>query len=227
MKQLIIVPAFNESAVIQQTLTDLKQVLKAKSEFDIVVIDDGSTDATASKARKANVIVLRHRLNRGLGGALSTGLEFAKRNNYDLAITFDADGQHDPNDILKAIQPIKAHQADVVIGTRTRSKAGHMPFDRVIINHISNLVTWILFGVWTSDSQSGFRAFSKKALQHIEVKTQNMEVSSELFAEIKKHHLKWTEVPINVIYTNYSRSKGQTNLNALNVLVKLLLRLAR
>lgn len=227
MKRLIIVPAFNEAPIIFKTLTQLKQVLKKVAQFDIVVIDDGSSDNTLAETKRAQVKVIRHKLNRGLGGALGTGLTYAKNNNYDLAITFDADGQHDPKDIAKAMKPIEQNQADLVIGSRTKSKQGQMPIDRTIINWASNIVTLILFGFWTSDSQSGFRAFSKKALNCIEIKTERMEVSSEIFSEVKKHHLKVTEVPIRIIYTPYSRSKGQDNLNALAVLYKLLLRLVR
>lgn len=227
MKYLVIVPAFNEAPIIYQTLVGLKKTVQSTGKFDIIVIDDGSTDETRSEAKKAGITVVRHRLNRGLGGALSTGIEFAKRHEYDLAVTFDADGQHNPADVLKAIKPIEEGRADVVIGSRTTSQKGRMPWDRVLLNWGSNLLTWVLFGVWTTDSQSGFRAFSKHALQVIELKTERMEVSSEFFAEIKKHHLKVMEIPITVIYTDYSRKKGQDNLNALNVFAKLLLRLAR
>ncbi len=227
MNHLIIVPAYNEGKVIFATLTNLKNTLKHSGNFDIVVVDDGSVDNTYQEVQKARVVALQHKLNRGLGGALSTGLEYAKRGGYDIAVTFDADGQHSPTDIAKAIAPLKKNKADVVIGTRTLSKKGQMPFDRQIISWISNAITWILFGIWTTDSQSGFRAFSKKALQLIEIKTQQMEVSSEFFAEIKRHNLRLAEVPITVIYTSYSRNKGQSNLNAFNILGKLLLRLFR
>ncbi len=227
MKRLVIVPAFNEGRVIYDTLISLKKSLKTKGKFSILVIDDGSSDNTLFQAKKARVKVLRHRMNRGLGGALGTGLEYAKRNNYDLAVTFDADGQHHPKDLLKLIKPIENRKADICIGTRTLSKQGQMPVDRKIINWLSNFATYLLFGIWTSDSQSGFRAFSKKALNLIQIKTERMEVSSEIFSEIKRHKLKFKEIPITVIYTDYSRSKGQANLNAFNVLYKLLLRLAR
>jgi len=227
MKRLIIVPAYNEAPVISKTLSLLKKTLKGKGSFDILVVNDGSQDNTAQQASLPGIKVLTHGLNRGLGGALGTGLEYAKRNNYDLAVTFDADGQHDPQDLIKAIKPIEQKKVDLVIGTRTKSHQGQMPIDRKLINWASNLVTKILFGVWTSDSQSGFRAFSKKAINCIEIKTERMEVSSEIFSEVKRHRLKISEIPIRVIYTDYSRSKGQSNLNAINVLYKLLLRLVR
>ncbi len=224
MRRLIIVPAYNEAQVIFTTITKLKKRLNKK--FDILVVDDGSLDQTFPEAKKTHVRIVRHPLNRGLGAALGTGIAYARKGKYDLAITFDADGQHDPRDINKAVKPIEASKADLVIGTRTKG-IGNMPFDRWVINWASNILTFLLFGIWTSDSQSGFRAFSKKALHYIEIKTEGMEVSSEIFSEVKKHQLKVAEIPIHVIYTTYSRSKGQTNLNAFNVLVKLLLRLAR
>lgn len=227
MKRLIIIPAFNEAPVIRRTLKELERVTQKLTPCDILVVDDGSRDKTGIIAREAGVFILTHKLNRGLGGALGTGLEFAKRGHYDVAVTFDADGQHHPPDLLKAIKPIERGEADIVIGTRTKSREGHMPLDRRLLIWASNIVTWALFGIWTSDSQSGFRAFSRKAIVHLKLRTDRMEVASEIFAEAKKHKLRIREVPIKVIYTEYSRAKGQANLNAVNILYKLLLRLAR
>lgn len=226
LKLVVIVPAFNEAPVIGQVIQDIKQATKALQP-EIVVINDGSTDATAHIARKSGAEVFTHRLNRGLGASLGTGLAYAKLVHADLAVTLDADGQHYPADINRVIQPILAKKADVVIGTRLNSPDGHMPLDRRLINGLSNLLTWLLFGVWTTDSQSGFRAFSKTAIHHFELKTERMEVSSEIFAEVHRHRLKLAEVPIKVIYTPYSRRKGQPSLNAFRVFFKLLLRLAR
>jgi UDP-N-acetylglucosamine---dolichyl-phosphate N-acetylglucosaminyltransferase len=222
----IVLPAFNEEKIIKKTLKDLKkELLKLKGyEKKIVVVDDGSKDKTVEKAKSSGVLVLKHVLNRGLGGALATGLEYAKRHDFDLVLTFDADGQHDPKDIKKVLRPLEKRQADVVIGVRNLAK---MPFDRRVLTFASSVLTFIFFGVWCSDTQSGFRGFSKKSLEKIKIKTQRMEVSSEFFYEIKKHDLKMVEVPIKVIYTKYSRAKGQQNLNALNILVKLVMRLFR
>ncbi|NMB57390.1 glycosyltransferase family 2 protein [Candidatus Beckwithbacteria bacterium] len=229
MKLCIILPAYNEAQVIGKVLIDLQDFIRTKLkdlDISILVIDDGSSDDTLEIAQKAKVIVLHHIINRGLGGALATGLEFAKKNNFDLALTMDSDGQHSFTDIPKAIKPVLANQADVVIGSRM-SKYRDMPFDRVVINFLSSLITLLLFGIWTTDSQSGFRVFNKKALTLLNLKTQRMEVSTEIFAEIKKNHLQFCEVPIKVIYTEYSRQKGQRNLNSINILIKLFLRLFR
>jgi glycosyltransferase involved in cell wall biosynthesis len=229
MKTLcVVLPAFNEAAVINQVLTDIQQELASLSGWRsrVVVVDDGSTDKTGEQAVMAGAVVLRHVLNRGLGGALSTGMTYAKKMGAQTMITMDSDGQHDAKDIKKLLEPLVRNKADVVIGSRMLGQKG-MPWDRRLINGVSNWVTFLLFQVWTTDSQSGFRAFNRKALQTITIKTKEMEVSSELFAEMKRNRLRLKEVPIQVIYTDYSRYKGQGNLNGLRILLKLIIRLFR
>ena len=225
-KVFIIIPAFNESLILASVIRGIKLATSAFKP-ELVVVNDGSTDNTGKIAAQAGVTVLTHRLNRGLGAALGTGLTYAKTQNADVAVTLDADGQHDPADIARILEPILKSEADVVIGTRLLSRYGHMPLDRLIVNWFSNFITWVLFRVWTTDSQSGFRGFSRQAINSLQLKTERMEVSSEIFAEVRQHKLKLAEVPIRVIYTPYSRRKGQSTLNAVHVFFKLLLRLAR
>ena len=225
MKLLIVIPAFNEERVIADTVRGVKSVISKESQ--ILVVDDGSNDFTGELAKKAGAIVLRHPINRGLGGALGTGLYWAKVKDFDLCVTFDADGQHDPSDLKKVLQPLYYNEADVVIGTRTKTGWKEIPRDRKIILAVSNWLTWWLFGIKTSDSLSGFRAFNRRGIEKIQLRTDRMEVSNEFFSEIKRHRLRLAEVPIRVIYTNYSRSKGQKNSNAFSVGVKLVLRLFR
>lgn len=228
MKLLIILPAFNEAKVISQVLAQVKQVaaqLPVKTE--ICVVNDGSQDNTALVAKNSQVIVLTHVINRGLGASLSTGLEYAKQIQSDFAITLDSDGQHDPNDLITVLTPLLNKQADVVIGSRLLQSTDHMPFLRRINNQAFNLLTRLLFGVVTTDSLSGFRGFGKRAIQSIELKTERMEVSNEFFTEIKRHHLNFTEVPIKVIYTDYSLAKGVKPANVFAIIFRLLLRLVR
>ena len=230
LKLFVILPAFNEEKVIGEVLDDLKKVLKNLKEFDrefdskIVVVDDASGDKTKDIARQKGVKVLCHVINRGLGGALGTGLAYARRQGADIIITMDSDGQHSPKDLRKMIKSIIKGESDVVIGTRELQK---MPWDRRLMTLFSSLITFLFFGIYSHDTQSGFRAFNKKALNKIRIKTQRMEVSSEFFHEIKKHQLKFSEVPVKVIYTSYSRSKGQKNLNSFEILLKLILRIFR
>jgi len=226
MNLIIGIPAYNEEAMIKRVLNTLPRKLSGISNLDIVLIDDGSVDKTGTIAKKLGVSVLTHIINRGLGGALKTAFSYAKSKNYDILVTFDADGQHDAKDIPKVILPILNNQADVVIGSRWFGD-NNKPFSRYIINRLANIFTYLMYGIWTSDSQSGFRAFNKKAIRQINLITDGMEVSSEIFKEIYRNKLSFTETPINVIYTDYSRKKGQQIQNAPNVLFQLLFRLIK
>ncbi len=227
MKLLIVVPAFNEAPVIVQTIKEIQIATSSLPHTYILVIDDCSRDNTYQLAQSTKVQVLRHVINRGLGGALGTGLAYARKHDFDYLITIDADGQHDPQDIHKLLLPLTKNRADVVIGSRTISTKGKIPLDRVILNYLSNLFTRIMYGVYSTDSQSGFRAFNRQAIHHITIKTQRMEVSSEIFSDIKTHQLRLAERPIKVIYTDYSRAKGQPNSNAISIIIKSILRLFR
>lgn len=222
MKLLIIIPAYNEEQIIGQVLKLLPRKIRGINKLDRIVIDDGSTDKTAEIARENNTKVLSHMINRGLGGALGTGLEYARINSFDIAVTFDADGQHNPSDIKKVIQPILKNKADIVIGSRLKNKKG-MPWYRVLGNFLLNIITYIFFGLWSTDTQSGLRAFSHKAIEKIQIETNRMEVSSEIINKIKKNRLKYAEAPIQTIYTSYSLKKGQKNSNGIAILAKLIL----
>jgi glycosyltransferase involved in cell wall biosynthesis len=222
MKLVIIIPAFNEEKMIGEVLDRLLENKPSDLATEIVVINDGSEDNTQFEAIKRKVTVLNHLLNRGLGGVLGTGLEYAKRTGADFVITLDADGQHDPKDLGKILSPLIAKQADVIIGSRLIGKS-NMKLDRKIINYLANLLNFLLWGIWVTDSQSGYRGFSKRAVEKIEIKMNRMEVSSEFLKEVKRHSLKIKEVPIKAIYTDYSKSKGQKNTNALNIFAKLIL----
>lgn len=226
MKAVIVVPAFNESPVIQRVIRSIPKKLTGVDKIDILVVDDGSTDETYSLAQKSNAIVIRHVINRGLGAAIKTGLEWAKQESADIIVTFDGDGQHDPKDLEKLITPIVEKKADLVIGSRFKKKQ-KIPFDRLLINWLANLSTFLLFGVFSTDSQSGLRAFSKKATKLIEFKADRMEFSSEILLEAKRHKLRVSEIPANAIYTSYSRAKGQKNTNAIPVFTRFLVRLLR
>ncbi len=225
MKTAIIVPAFNEAAVIAQTLQDIRTVLRRdRINADLIVVDDGSSDGTGDVALAYADRLLKHKHNCGLGAALATGIEYIKRTNYDACVTFDSDGQHDPRDIKKALLQLQSG-TDVVIGSRFIGTHSGMPKLRRIILFLGNLVTFMFFGVWTTDSQSGFRGLSRRAITSLSIKSNRMEVSSEFFGEIHRLKLKFSEIPIHIRYTPYSLSKGQKNTASASVLLKLLYRM--
>jgi UDP-N-acetylglucosamine---dolichyl-phosphate N-acetylglucosaminyltransferase len=215
----IVMPAYNEEKVIAKTIRSLHE----NNYYNIIVVDDGSSDNTSAIAENENAIVLRHAVNRGLGGALGTGLKAAILEGAQIIVTFDSDGQHDPLDIEKMIEPILQDKADAVIGSRLINPKG-MPFIRRVGNWGFNFITYLLFSVWTTDSQSGLRAFTKKAAEKIEIKANRMEVSSEIIKEIGRNKLRFSEVPIKAIYTDYSVAHGQSSWNAFKILGKLILR---
>lgn len=229
MKQLILIlPALNEAEVIGEVLRKLKKTVAGlRLKTEVVVIDDGSIDKTPVIAAKIGATVLTHIINRGLGAALGTGLAYAKRRKADLAVTLDSDGQHDPADISKIIRPLLKDRADVVIGSRTLSREEKMPRLRRLNNQAFNWLTWLFFGQTTTDSLSGFRAFNRRAIGLIKLKTERMEVSNEFFAEIKRYNLRVKEVPIKVIYTPYSIRKGVKPGNIFAIIFRLVLRLLR
>lgn len=215
----IVIPAFNE----EKTIAGVIRGIRKEGYKNIIIVDDGSTDNTSLIAKKENVLLYRHPLNRGLGGALGTGIKAALENNAKIIITMDADGQHNPKEIKNLVLPILKNEADFVIGSRLLKPEG-MPVVRRIGNFGLNIITLILFGVWTTDSQSGFRAMSAMAAGKIEIRTNRMEVSSEFFTEIRRNRLRLKEVPIRAVYTRYSMEKGQSSLNAFKILFKLILR---
>lgn len=220
---MIIMPAFNEEETVGQVLRGLPRDLDGVDEIEAVVVDDGSSDNTEAEARAAGATVVRHALNCGLGGAIGTGLAYAKSSGADIAMTFDADGQHEASDIPAVLEPLVSGEAEVVIGSRLVNPDG-MPMLRTIGNWGLSVATHVLFGTWCTDSQSGFRAFSRKAIESIEVHSNCMEVSSDLIREIGEKKLKLKEVPIKAKYSEYSLRKGQRNWNAINIMARLVVK---
>lgn len=199
----IIIPAYNEEAVIVGVVNEIKNA----GFHNIVIIDDGSSDKTFEKASSVeNVIALRHKINRGKGASTKTGIEAAKLLGANIIVTMDGDGQHDPKDIEKLIEPILNDQAEVVLGTRLLNPVG-MPWYKIIQNKFGNLVTWYLFGLYVTDSQSGFRAYSRRAAEVINTRGDRYEYDSEVLREIYIYKLKFQEAPIKVRYTAYSMGK--------------------
>src|SRR3989338_10065714 len=158
MKILVGIPAYNEETMVGKVVRSIPHKIKGVGHIEIVVIDDGSSDRTFYESKKTGANVIRHLINRGLGGALKTIFAYAKETDCDILVTFDADGQHDSSDIPKIIRPLINNKADVVIGTRWLLKKD-APFLRKLVNKLANIVTFIFFDISTTDSQSGFRAF--------------------------------------------------------------------
>ncbi len=202
MRTYIILPAYSEEKIIKKVISDIQR----EGFNDIIVVDDGSPDNTYAQAKSTGTIVLRHPINRGKGAATQTGIDAAKLLDADIIVTMDSDGQHNPKDIKKLIQPILDNNADVVIGSRMINNK-EMPKSRIVMNKIANLITYLFFGIMVTDSQSGFRAYNKKAYNSVYTYLDRYEFESEMLGQIKNAKLRVKEIPIKVIYTDYSKSK--------------------
>jgi len=222
LKVCIIMPAFNEASVIGDVITNVINAFK-KTPYSItvVVINDASKDNTSAIAKKNGAIVIDHILNCGAGGATATGLRYAQQNDFDIAATMDADGQHSSEDVLKGINEIIKLKSDLLIGSRLIKSKG-MSTTKIIGNKGLSLMTYLLFGVNSTDSQSGLRVYSRTALEQLRWKTSGYEFCSEMLWRAKQLGLKIDEYPIKAIYTDYSKSKGQNNWNAINIIKSLL-----
>lgn len=223
---IAIIPAYNEAERIGNV------VREAFAHVDrVIVVDDGSTDATSANARDAGATVVRHSENSGAGAATMTGIEAARVLEADMIVTLDADEQHDPSDIPRLVEPIQQQRADVVFGNRFGrfgSKDGkgrnRIPFIRRLFNGIGNIVTFVATGRWVEDSQCGFKAFGPRALREINLRMPGFEFCTEIVRESVTHRWKIVQIPSKVRYSEYTLAKGQSFGNGVKTALKILLR---
>lgn len=221
MHLAIVIPVYNEGAVIKKVIDSLPKKIKGVNKITVLAVNDGSTDNSAEEINKTRAYLINLLVNSGAGSATATGLEGAMQIGADAAVTFDGDGQHSPQDIEKVLRPILNGEADLVVGTRLLNPKG-MPWYKKIGNKGLNLITFALSGKWTTDSQSGFKAFSKKALHALRFDAMGYEFCSQIIIEVSRNRLKMKEIPIKVIYNKYSNKKGQSIFNGINIVVKLI-----
>ena len=212
MRSVVVIPALNEAASIREVVQGV-----AAHGFEAVVVDDGSSDDTASQARAAGAHVLRHPVNRGYGAALTTGSVWALQNGCEVVVHFDADGQHDASEIERLIQPIVNGEADVTIGSRFLGEGRSMPWSRKLAIKLAIHFTRLLSGIALTDAHNGFRAFTGAALESLNCQEDGMAYASEVVERVAGRHLRLQEVPVTVTYTDYSTAKGEGNLAKLRV----------
>lgn len=214
----VVVPAYNEASRIGATLRTLLPRYP-----QTVVIDDGSADTTSQAAHEAGAWVLRHQVNSGQGASLQTGLTFALRQGADYIITFDADGQHDPNEIDKLLEPVRTGRADVALGSRFLGSTVNMPWTRKLILKAGVLFTRIVSNIRVTDAHNGFRALSREAASKIHLVQDRMAHASEILDQIRMLGLRYEEVPVTIRYTADTLAKGQNSLQAVKIAGELLL----
>ncbi|UCD99388.1 MAG: glycosyltransferase family 2 protein [Chloroflexota bacterium] len=214
---VVVIPAYNEERFIGSV------VLQSRKFTDkVIVIDDGSQDETAQIARIAGATVICHEHNCGKGVALNSGFNAARLLEPGVVVCIDGDGQHLPEEIELLIEPIFSRKADIVVGSRYISTKTCTPRHRVWGHRLFNFLTGFASGVGTSDSQSGFRAFSPRALRAISFRSKDFSVESEMQFLAKEHRLKVMEVPITIQYPDPpKRSVLVHGIRVLNGLLRL------
>jgi glycosyltransferase involved in cell wall biosynthesis len=199
-KIMIAIPAHNEERFIGSVVIQSLQYTP-----HVVVIDDGSRDATTLIAERAGAKVLRHVVNRGKSEAVNTALIWARAQGADALIFIDGDGQHRPDEIDRVMDPVLRGEADMVIGSRFLSVKSAIPAYRKVGQHFFTTVTNVASTMSVTDSQSGFRAFSRRAIAVLQFKGAGLSVESEMQFQAKEHGLVITEVPISVVYAEKAK----------------------
>jgi glycosyltransferase involved in cell wall biosynthesis len=194
MKTLVIIPAYNTAGYVAKLIPSVKQYVS-----DIVVINDGSTDETSNVARAAGAEVLRHERNLGKGAALKTGFSYALGRDFDVVITLDSDGQHNPAYIPAFLTAFSKAGADLIIGSRLRDKAD-MPLDRRFSNWTTSRLISALLRTKIDDLQCGYRLYSRKLLADIQLESDRFEFETEIVIKAVKSGFKPVFIPIKVEY---------------------------
>lgn len=217
----IVVPAFNEASVIGDVVADLR------AEFShVVVVDDGSRDDTAAVALRAGAHVVPHPVNLGQGAALQTGVEYARtRPGAEVFATFDADGQHRVADVVTMIDRLRRDDLDIVIGTRFAGGAPtRVPAVKRVVLRAAAWLSPSSRRLHLTDTHNGLRVFDKKVADGLNLTMNGMSHASEFITLIAENHWRIGEEPVEILYTDYSMSKGQPLLNGVNILFDGLLR---
>lgn len=211
----IVIPAFNEAAVIGEVIADVRSV------FDnVVCVDDGSADDTGAIARRAGAHLVRHPINLGQGAAIQTGVEYARAQpGAGVFATFDADGQHRVKDVAAMVERLRAGDVDVVIGTRFAAPQGSRPpFVKRIVLRTAARLSRRGRRLGLTDTNNGLRVFNKTVADGLNLTMSGMSHANEFVMLIAENHWRVAELPVEVLYTEYSKSKGQPLLNGVNII---------
>ncbi len=215
----VIIAAYKEEKKICQVITELKK----QKYVNIVVVDDGSPDATAEISEQSGAVVLKHIINRGQGAALKTGMDYAIENNAHYIVTFDADGQHQAEEITSLVMPLVKGECEVCLGSRflnndSINNDSNVSWHREFVLKCGAVVVWLFSGIKLSDSHNGFRAFTIEAAAHLNLSADRMEHASEIIEQLAKQKISYKEIPVTITYSDYSLEKGQSSLAGFTIL---------
>lgn len=228
-KIFFVIPAYNEGKVILKVLNKLL----FNGFSNLIIIDDGSSDNTSELVEKLEkkekgVILLEHVINRGQGAALKTGIDYClKQDDCKYIVTYDSDGQHRIEDLDDLVAPLESGKYELSLGSRfidQGKKKTKMPFSRLLTLKGGILFTIIISGKKYTDTHNGYRVFTKSAAKKMRLIQDDFSHASEMLEEIARKKLKFIEVPVKIIYTDYSLEKGQSAFNALRIVFKTIIR---
>lgn len=221
----LVVPLYNEAAVVGDV------VRQARLTFPrVVCVDDGSRDASAAVARAAGAYVVRHPVNLGQGAALQTGIEFALSDpRCEYVVTFDSDGQHQIEDVLDMLALARGQDLDVVFGSRFLDDRTEPSLLKALVLRLAVHYTNVTTGTRLTDAHNGLRLMHRRVAERLDITQNRMAHASELVAQIGDMRLdgasvRYAESPVHILYTDYSKAKGQTLWNSVNILVELMFR---
>ena len=210
----LVIPLYNEATVVREVISQARKIFPY-----VVVVDDGSKDASAQEAAAAGAVVVRHPVNLGQGAALQTGFSYVlEKTNADYIVTFDADGQHSTTDAAAMVAAARDEGLAVVLGSRFLEGPSPVGWLKRVVLRTAAAVSSHTSGMRLTDAHNGLRALNRKAASSIEINQNRMAHASEITGEIARHRLAYAEEPVYILYTDYSRAKGQSVWNMVNIL---------
>ena len=214
----LVIPLYNEATVVREVISQAREIFPY-----VVAVDDGSKDDSAREAAAAGAVVVRHPVNLGQGAALQTGFAYVlEKTNADYIVTFDADGQHSATDAAAMVAAARKEGLAVVLGSRFLEGPSPVGWLKRLILRTAAAVSSRTSGMRLTDAHNGLRVIRRDVLARLDLKQNRMAHASEIIRQIGASGLPWREFPVHIVYTDYSRSKGQSLWNSVNILVDLL-----
>ena len=211
----LIVPCYNEGPVIFDVLTHARETFP-----NIVAVNDGSRDDSAAQIRAAGAHLVNHPVNLGQGAAIQTGVEYARAQpGARFFVTFDADGQHQVKDVVRMVERLRAEPVDIIVGTRFAGQDNsQVPWMKRVVLKTVVLLSLRTKKLGLSDAHNGLRAFNRKVADEMNIRMNGMSHASEIVTMIDNNGWRVDEEPVDILYTEYSMSKGQSLINGVNIL---------
>lgn len=216
-----IIPVYNEETVVRGVVENV-----LRDYAHVVCVNDCSRDRSADEIAATGAYLVNHPINMGQGAALQTGIEFARRiPGVDYFVTYDADGQHRLEDVATMLDTIAETGDDIILGSRfLGAEAVGMTRTKRVVLRMATSFSNALSGLKLTDTHNGLRVFNRKVAEEMQITMPDMAHASEILEIIAKHKYRYREVPVTIVYTEYSRGKGQSIVNAINIAFDALLR---